>query len=430
MALKLPRAVACTGTLFVCLLLSPCVLRAQAPARTAPTRLRVFIDCMYECDTEYLRQNIDFIDYVRDREASDVHVLVTTQGTGGGGTSWTMKFIGLAYFQDHDHTLAFTTSQNASDDDRRKEFARVFKVGLVSYAAETSAAPNLEVSVKRIEASAEESRRPTNDRWDFWVFRLGAGGNMNGERSSNNRSYRLNFSASRVTDEWKINVSVFSNTNRSTFNITDDNTVNSNSNSWNLNSMIVKSLGPKWSYGARSSLNHSSFSNIDRSLNAAPAIEFDFFPYSESTRRSLTVQYSIGATTYEYRELTIFDKLSETVPNHSLNTSIGIRAPWGSLGGSANISQHLNHMDRYRISLYGNTDIRLFKGFSFNIYSQYDKIGDQIGLPKADATTEEVLLRLQQRATGYSYYLNFGFNYSFGSIFNSTVNPRFGGGCC
>ena len=64
-------------------------------------------------------------------------------------------------------------------------------------------------------------------------------------------------------------------------------------------------------------------------------------------------------------------------------------------------------------------------GFSFNIYANYEKIGDQIGLRKADAKTEEVLLRLQQRATGYSYFMNFGFNYSFGSIFNSTVNPRF-----
>jgi hypothetical protein len=140
----------------------------------------------------------------------------------------------------------------------------------------------------------------------------------------------------------------------------------------------------------------------------------------------LTVQYSVGATTYKYRELTIYDKLEETVPSHSVNTSLGLRAPWGSLGGTANISQHLNHTDRYRISLSGNTDIRLFKGFSFNIYTQYDKIGDQIGLRKEDATTEEVLLRIRQRATGYSYYMNFGFSYSFGSIFNSTVNPRFG----
>ena len=52
---------------------------ATQPA--APQLLRVFIDC-FECDTEYLRQNVQFVDYVRDRTVADVHVLVTTQGTG------------------------------------------------------------------------------------------------------------------------------------------------------------------------------------------------------------------------------------------------------------------------------------------------------------------------------------------------------------
>ena len=396
--------------------------QTTATLKTPPARLRVFLDCQYECDIDYLKQNIDFIEYVRDRSTADLHVLVTTQETGGGGMAWTLKYIGLEYFQNQDHTLNFTTPQVATEDDRRKEFGRVFKVGLVSYAAATTVAPSLEVSFKPLEAET----KPVKDRWNFWVFRFGAGGNLNGEKTSNNQSYRVNFSSSRTTDEWKINVSLYGNTNQSTFNVSDDLTVKSNSNSWNVSSLVVKSLGPKWSYGARSSINHSSFSNTDRSIGAFPAFEFDFFPYSESTRRSLTVQYSIGATTYKYRELTIYDKLEETVPSHAVNTSLGIRAPWGSLGGTANISQHLNHTDRYRISLTGNTDIRLFKGFSFNIWTQYDKIGDQIGLRKEDATTEEVLLRLRQRATGYSYYMNFGFSYSFGSIFNSTVNPRFG----
>jgi hypothetical protein len=397
--------------------------QATATVRTPPARLRVFLDCQYECDVNYLKQNIDFIEYVRDRNTADLHVLVTTQETGGGGMAWTLKFIGLEYFQEQDHSLNFTTPDSTTEDDRRKEFARVFKVGLVSYAAQTTVAPNLEVSFK---PSPETVMKPVKDSWDYWVFRFGAGGNLNGEKTSNNHSYRVNFSSSRTTEQWKINVSLYGNTNNSTFNVSDDLTVKSSTNSWNVSSLVVKSLGPKWSYGARTSINHSSFSNMDRSVGAFPAFEFDFFPYSESTRRSLTVQYSVGATTYKYRELTIYDKLEETVPSHSVNTSLGLRAPWGSLGGTANISQHLNHRDRYRISLSGNTDIRLFKGFSFNIYTQYDKIGDQIGLRKEDATTEEVLLRIRQRATGYSYYMNFGFSYSFGSIFNSTVNPRFG----
>jgi hypothetical protein len=418
-----------------CLLLCFCfltgILQAQTPAaRTAPARLRVFIDCEFECDTQYLRQNIDFIDYVRDRAASDMHVLVTTQETGGGGTAWNLKFIGLEYFAGQDRTLAFNTPQTASDDDRRKEFARVFRVGLAGYAAETSVGTNLDVSFRKSDESANSESKPTRDPWNFWVFNLGINGNMSGEQSSNNRSYYMNASASRTTEQWKMNFSVNSNQNSSTFKLDDTTTIKSDSEGWNFNSLIVKSLGPQWSYGARSGISHSSFSNTDRSMNMSPAIEFDFFPYSESTRRSITVQYSAGITSYKYREVTIFDKMEETVPTHSLNTSVGIRAPWGSLGGSVNFSQHLNHLDRKRLSMFGNTNVRLFKGFSFNVFGNYSKISDQIGLAKGEISTEEVLLRLRQRATGYSYFMNFGINYSFGSIFNSTVNPRFGGGGC
>ena len=71
-----------------------------AHAQPQPTpMLRVFLDC-HECDTEYQRQNVTFVDYVRDRAVADLHVLVTTQGTGGGGASWTVKFIGLGPFSE------------------------------------------------------------------------------------------------------------------------------------------------------------------------------------------------------------------------------------------------------------------------------------------------------------------------------------------
>jgi hypothetical protein len=41
---------------------------------------------------------------------------------------------------------------------------------------------------------------------------------------------------------------------------------------------------------------------------------------------------------------------------------------------------------------------------------------------------EVILLRQRQLLTGYQYYFNFGISYSFGSLFNNIVNPRFGGG--
>jgi hypothetical protein len=387
--------------------------------------LRVFLDCQYECDTEYLRQNVEFVDYVRDRAVADVHVLVTTQGTGGGGTAWTVKFIGLIRFQGQDRTLTFNTPTTASSDDRRREFARVFRLGIAGYAAETSVAPQLDVTWKKPATQAQAT--PARDPWNFWVFRVSGNGNLSGEQTNKSRSFRVSFSASRTTDHWKMNLSGNRDVSRSTFDFDGGDRIVSKRDSWSVTSLIVRSAGAKLSFGIRAGVSHSSFSNTDMSVNLAPGIEFDFFPYSESSRRSLTVQYNVGGSHYDYRDLTVFDRLTDTLPNHSVTVSLGLRQPWGSVGLQSSFHQHLNNRARYRTGVFGDADVRLFKGFSFNVFAAYDKIADQIGLPKGSASTEEVLLRLRQLQTNYSYFTGFGITYSFGSIFNSVVNPRFGG---
>ena len=397
---------------------------AAAQATPAPAMLRVFLDCP-DCDEEFLRQNVAFVDYVRDRMVADVHVLVTTQGTGGGGLSWTLKVIGVGRFQGQDRTLTFTTPQTATSDERRREFARVFKIGIVGYASDSSVATELNVTYQPKEAAATEG--PVKDPWNYWVFRANGGGEVNGEQLSSFRSYRLSFSASRTTAAWKINLSASKHSSRNTFEIDDETTIESQSHSWDVDSLIVKSLGPKWSFGGRANASQSSFSNLDRSFRGSAGIEYDVFPYAESSQRSLTIQYSLGATHFDYRDLTIFDRLTETVPIQTVNVSLGLRQPWGSVSASGDVTQHLNHRDRWRAGVFGSADVRLFKGFSFNMFGNYSKIKDQIGLPKGSASTEEILLRIRQQRTGYSYFVGFGISYSFGSIFNSIVNPRFGG---
>ena len=388
-------------------------------------RLRVFLDCT-GCDSTYIRQTVEFVDYMRDRTDADVHVLATRQTTGSGGRAWTMEVIGLGRFRGHDHTYEFATPQTATSDEERREFTRVFKLALVDYLAETETIDQLDVMWRA--PPSDEPAAPQEDPWDYWVFRTSASGSSSGEQRSSSRSYRFSFSANRVTEDWKINLSGSTSTNRSSFDVGDGTTVDSNRDSWSFSNLTVKSLGPKWSLGSRVSVAHSSFSNTDRSISFSPGIEFDFFPYAESTRRSLTVQYTIGVTRYDYRELTVYDKLSEQVPTHALNVSLGLRQPWGTLTAYTRYSQHLNHTDRYSATILGSTNVRLFRGFSFNVLGSYSKINDQISLTKGDATRDEVLLRLKQLATDYSYRVSFGFSYSFGSIFNNVVNPRFGGG--
>src|SRR5262245_30583831 len=175
-------------------------------AGTPAAMLRVFLDCD-PCDEEYLRQNVQFVDYVRDRTVADLHVLVTTQETGGGGRSWVVKFIGQGRFQSQDRTLTFNTNSMATSDDRRKAFAKTFKLGLVPYAADTSVAPQLDVTYAKPATTA--SAAAARDPWNYWVFRISMNGDMNGEKSSKARSYSTSFSANRVTSQWKLNIGAY-----------------------------------------------------------------------------------------------------------------------------------------------------------------------------------------------------------------------------
>ena len=54
------------------------------------------------------------------------------------------------------------------------------------------------------------------------------------------------------------------------------------------------------------------------------------------------------------------------------------------------------------------------------------RIRDQLSLPARGATDEEVLLRLRRLESSYEYSVSLSLTYTFGSIFSSIVNPRFG----
>ncbi|HUF22548.1 MAG TPA: hypothetical protein VMN81_00350, partial [Vicinamibacterales bacterium] len=269
---------------------------------------------------------------------------------------------------------------------------------------------------------------PAHDPWNAWVFSLSTNGNLSGEARSGFSSYRFSGSASRVTEAWKISFSNNWSRSESRFNVSETNTVKTLTSSWSSSALVVKSLGEQWSAAVRSSASGSTFSNYDLNTRVMAGVEYDFFPYSESTRRSLTVSYMAGVAHYNYRELTIFDKLTETQPEHTILASLGLRQPWGSVSGQTSFSQHLDDLSKNRLNMYGSANVRLFKGFSFNVFGDYSRIRDQINLRKGNISEEEVLLRLRQLATGYQYYVGFGVTYRFGSIYNNVVNPRFGGG--
>lgn len=97
----------------------------------------------------------------------------------------------------------------------------------------------------------------------------------------------------------------------------------------------------------------------------------------------------------------------------------------GNVTGSVDYESYLNDLSLYQVRFYLNLNIRLFKGLSWRVNGRYIIQHNQINLQKAGASLEEVLLQQQQLKSGYNYQFRTGLSYSFGSIYNSVVNPRF-----
>ena len=419
------------------------IAAAQQPHEAATAQdsaLRVFFDCPNYgpgCDFDFLRTEIVWVNWVRDREAADVHALISTQQTGGGGIEYTVSLIGLRRFAGRVDTLRYYATADNTPDEHRHGLARTLGLGLAAYAASTPLAPHLSVSY---EAPSANHTAATHDPWNAWVFTINGGAYLNGQQQVHSTQLNGSFEANRTTDAWKHDFSVYENYSQDVFkdvpvfdtlgNQTGTQNVKSISRGYGGNLLVVRSVSPHWSFGIQGAINHSTFGNLDIGLSLGPAIEFDIYPYGQSTRRQFTFLYGIGPRYFNYIDTTIFGHTHETLGQQNLTTAISVTQPWGSASVSLTGSQYLQNFHQNRLVLFGNVNLRLFKGLSLGVFGDVERIHDQRALPEAGATPDEILLRRRELATSYSYFTFINLTYRFGSTLNNTVNPRFqsGGG--
>lgn len=407
------------------------VATSKAAAQPAPAAgpsgdsVKVFVDCMnVSCDFDFFRTEITFVDYVRDRKQADVHLLITGEGTGGGGENYTLTFIGRGRFAGVDHLLHYVSRVTDTSDETRRGLANTIKLGLVHYVAQTSVASELQIT-RAQPKGGPSATAPVHDPWDFWYMSTNISFYSSGEKLTNSTDVYGSLVASRVTDAWKMKLSGDFDFSRSRYTFSDGTEYIDKTRTLGLTAYAVKSLTPHWSAGARAQASRSTFYNRRLSLTVAPAVEYNIFPYSQSTRRQFTFNYSAGVTHLRYDEVTIFDKLRETLPMQSFLLAATFKQPWGSWYTSFEARQYLTDLSKNRLILYDILNLRVFKGFSVRVSGDVERVHDQIYLPKGTATLEEILVRRSQLATSYYYYLSVGVSYSFGSIHNNIVNTRF-----
>ena len=69
------------------------ILTILSATESNPNQTSVFIECKY-CNEEFIKEEIPYVNYVRDRYDADIHILETTQETGSGGDEHSLIFIG------------------------------------------------------------------------------------------------------------------------------------------------------------------------------------------------------------------------------------------------------------------------------------------------------------------------------------------------
>ena len=236
-------------------------------------------------------------------------------------------------------------------------------------------------------------------------------------------------SADKVTKDIKVQFSLQNNYNQSKYRLYDgDSLIYKNdvyTRSYSFFNVTTWSMGNHWGIGWFASVRNSTYSNLQLKIKISPAIEYNLFSYEEATHKQLRFLYNIGYTHLDYIDTTIYNTLHDRLFEQRLMLLFSYVAKWGSIDANVSWENYMNDFRLFNVGAYLGTSIRIVKGLSVEFYGNINIPRNQITLRKEASTPEDVLTRQHEMQSNYSLYVNVGINYTFGSIYNNVVNPRF-----
>jgi len=413
-------------------------LRSSVLAEDTGSALRVFVDCQGPpmwCNRNHFRTEIQWVSWMNDRADADVHVIITSEAVGGGGRRFNLDFIGRGAMAALTDALTYISSGTDVQIETLDGITQALRMGLLRYAVEAGWGTEFDVAFdpRAVLATSgggdaasgdAEGVATLYDPWNYWTFRVGMNGNMNVQQSRSSHRLNPSFGADRVTETWKFNLNAFASYDRERIELSNR-VVRNDRDGWNVNTVIVRSISTHLSTGASIRGGSSTQNNRTARVTVNPAIEWNYYPYSEANRRQLITHYGAGVQYNQYEKETVFGVTTESVPLHTLGIQYRAVEGWGNAGVSFDASQYLHRSGLYSFGASGNLSFRVVRGLDLNLNASGEWIQDQIHIPAASLSEEDILLGRLSLPTGYRYQASLGFNYRWGSSFSNIVNTRF-----
>lgn len=384
--------------------------------------LDVYLDCGF-CNMSDIRNNISYINYVREAALSDVHVLATRISSGANGYKYSFRFIGRKAFDNTELVRTFSEPADMILAERQAAIRNTLELGLTNFWSQTKMAERLTIKISEDKKREFETPLKEQDPWDNWVFSIQGGSSADFETARKESRLWGRLSVDRVTEIWRIRNIFYARGDYQVIN-SDEEEIRSNVYRKSASTTVVRSINDHWSSGIFLSASQSTFDNLDLSTQVAPAFEYSIFPYSEVQERELTVSYRVSHRYRDYTEQTIYDQLSENLFGQSLVMAARFTQQWGNLYAQLQGSHYFHDFRQNRIEFESWLNVRIVKGLSLTLGNNLEFIHDQRSLPKRDISLEELLLAQRQAATSFRMSGQMGINYTFGSIYNNVVNTR------
>ncbi len=397
------------------------IFTSSSWAQNQNTKPSVFLDCQTNCFLTFLRQEVTFVDYKRERQGAEVYVLATSQQASAGAREVQLIFIYEDKNQPVD-TMKYIRPANISEDEERRLFMKHFKKGVLPALMNSNIIDYLDYEVN---LPQEEEQLPEEDPWDYWSFDVTGNLNLNGEQTFEEQSYFGRLSGSRITEDSKFFIGTWYNFDKSKFTLSDSSVVESSNERIRTFTQYIISISDHWSVGARALAGSSTFGNIDFEATLRPAVEYNIYPYKDNSTRRFTFLYAVGPVHNNYTELTIFEKEKETLWRQSLDIEYALTQQWGDISVELEFDQFLHDLGLFSISFNPEVELNIVKGLSLSFGTFLSYVGDRINISKGDISDQDIILQNRQLDTSYSYFSYVGFNYRFGSKNNNIVNPRF-----